>query len=76
MRRVLRPGGKLMLIDGFRDNIVGWVAFDVIIGHVEQHVHHATWATIHEYFTNAGFQDIRRQKFSFWMPGLLTIGTA
>ena len=76
MRRALRPGGRLMLIDGFRDNIVGWVAFDVIIGHVEKHVHHAPWHVIHEYFAKAGFRDIRRRKFSFWMPGLLTIGTA
>lgn len=76
MRRVLRPGGRLMLIDGFRDNIIGWIAFDVIIGHVEQHIHHAKWSQVHEYFTNAGFRDIRRRKFSFWMPGLITIGTA
>jgi ubiquinone/menaquinone biosynthesis C-methylase UbiE len=76
MRRVLRPGGRLMLIDGFRDNIIGWIAFDVIIGHVEKEVHHATWSKIHEYFTTAGFRDIRRRKLSFWMPGLLTVGVA
>ena len=76
MRRVLRPGGRLMLIDGFRDNIIGWVAFDVIIGHVEKEVFHAPWSKIHEYFTNAGFKNIRRRKFSFWMPGLLTVGVA
>lgn len=76
MRRVLRPGGRLMLVDGFRDNIIGWVAFDVIIGHVEKEVFHAPWSTIHGYFVNAGFKDIRRRKFSFWMPGLLTVGTA
>lgn len=76
MKRVLRPGGRLMLIDGFRDNIVGWIAFDVIIGHVEKEVHHAPWSKIHEYFVHAGFRDIRRRKFSFWMPGLLTVGVA
>ncbi len=76
IRRLLRPGGRLMLIDGFRDNIIGWIAFDVIIGHVEKEVHHATWARIHEYFVQAGFREIRRRKFSFWMPGLLTVGVA
>lgn len=76
MRRVLRPGGRLMLIDGFRDNVVGWVAFDVIIGHVEKEVFHAPWSKIHEYFVSAGFREIRRRKFSFWMPGLLTVGVA
>lgn len=76
MHRVLRPGGRVMLIDGFRDNIVGWVAFDVIITAVEKSVFHAPWSTVHEYFTKAGFRDVRRRKFSFWMPGLLTVGIA
>lgn len=76
MHRVLRPGGKLMLIDGFRDNIVGWVVFDVIITAVEKQVHHAPWSTIHNYFTTAGFKEIRRRKFNFWFPLLLTVGTA
>ena len=75
MRRLLRPGGRLMLIDGFRDNIVGWVTFDMIIGNVEKPVFHAPWPTIHEYFENAGFSDIRRRKFNFLFPLLLTVGT-
>jgi ubiquinone/menaquinone biosynthesis C-methylase UbiE len=75
-RRVLRPGGRLMLIDGFRDNVIGWVTFDVIITSVEKEVYHAPWHVIHQYFVDAGFRDIRRRKFSFWMPGLLTVGVA
>lgn len=76
MRRVLRPEGRLMLIDGFRDNIIGWVAFDVIIGAVEKEVHHAPWSVIDGYFRAAGFRDVRRRKFNFWMPVLLTVGVA
>jgi ubiquinone/menaquinone biosynthesis C-methylase UbiE len=75
-RRVLRPGGRLMLIDGFRDNIIGWIVFDVIVGHIEEHVFHAPWTTIHRYFEEAGFREIRRRKFNFWMPALLTVGVA
>jgi ubiquinone/menaquinone biosynthesis C-methylase UbiE len=75
-RRVLRPGGRLMLIDGFRDNIIGWIAFDVIVGRIEKHVFHAPWSTIHGYFQKAGFREIRRRKFNFWMPALLTVGVA
>lgn len=73
-RRVLRPGGRLMLIDGFRDNIIGWIVFDVVITHIEKQVFHAPWSTIHGYFSNAGFREIRRRKFNFWMPLLLTVG--
>lgn len=76
MRRVLRPGGRLMLIDGFRDNVIGWIAFDVIITAVEKEVFHAPWTTIHNYFEKAGFRDIRRRKINFWMPALLTVGVA
>jgi len=75
-RRVLRPGGRLMLIDGFRDNIIGWVVFDVIITKVEKEVFHAPWRTIHDYFVAAGFEQVRRRKFNFWFPSLLTVGVA
>ncbi len=76
MRRVLRPGGRLMLIDGFRDNVIGWVVFDVIIGAVERPVFHPPWSTIHRYFEDAGFREIRRRKFNLWFPLLLTVGVA
>jgi ubiquinone/menaquinone biosynthesis C-methylase UbiE len=76
MKRILRPGGRLLLIDGFRDNVIGWFVFDVVIAKVEKHVHHAPWTQIHEYFTNAGFTDITRRKFNFWFPLLLTSGIA
>ena len=74
MRRVLRPQGRLILIDGFRDNIVGWVTFDVIIARVEGRVYHAPWTVVHEYFKAAGFTGIRRRKLNFWFPLLATIG--
>jgi len=75
-RRVLRPGGRLMLIDGFRDNVIGWVVFDVIITTVEKEVFHAPWSTIDAYLRHAGFEEIRRRKFNFWFPLLLTVGVA
>ena len=76
MRRVLRPGGRLMLIDGFRDNVIGWVTFDVIIAAVEKQIHHASWSEFHAYFQQAGFQDIHRRKINILFPLLMTVGTA
>jgi ubiquinone/menaquinone biosynthesis C-methylase UbiE len=76
VRRVLRPGGRFVLIDGFRDNVVGWVAFDVIVSRIEKGVHHAPWSVIDGYFRSGGFQNIRRRKINFWMPLCVTIGDA
>lgn len=75
MHRVLRPGGRLMIIDGFRDNVVGWFVFDVCIAAVEKGaVHHCTWRELRNHFTAAGFQDITHRKINWWFPLLLTSG--
>ena len=76
VRRLLAPGGRFVLIDGFRDNVVGWVAFDVIIAMVEKNIYHAPWHVIDGYFRAAGLTNIRRRKFNFWMPLCATIGDA
>ena len=75
MRRVLRPGGQIMIIDGFRDNVVGWLVFDVFVRAVEGEVHHVTWSAMRRMFGDAGLVDVRQRKLNFWMPLLLTVGT-
>ncbi len=74
MRRVLRGGGRLILVDGFRDNVVGWFVFDAVIGRIEQDVHHATWREIDGYFSQAGFARIHRRKTSRLFPIVATTG--
>lgn len=80
MHRVLRPGGRLMLIDGFRDNVIGWFVFDVIITTMEStpnaKVFHAPWTTMRKYFLDAGFRDVRHWKTNIWTPIFLTVGEA
>ncbi len=80
MRRVLRPGGRLMLVDGFRDNIVGWVLFDVFITRAEStadaKVFHAPWSLMRKYFQDAGFHDIEQRKAGVLVPIFLTSGVA
>lgn len=80
MRRVLRPGGRLMIIDGFRDNVIGWVLFDVFITRAESTPHakvfHAPWSLMRQYFETAGFQDIHQCKRNIWAPILMTVGVA
>ncbi len=74
MRRILKPGGRLILIDGFRDNVIGWFVFDVVITAIEKDVHHAPWPRIHDYFSKANLTNIHRKKTSLWFPLLATIG--
>ena len=80
MHRVLRPGGRLMLIDGFRDNMIGWVLFDVFVTRAEStpeaQVFHAPWSVMRKYFLDAGFTDIRQRKKNIWAPIFLTVGMA
>lgn len=75
MRRVIRSGGRLMIIDGFRDNVIGWAVFDVVITAIEKSVYHAPWTVMRAYFEEAGFQDVRHRKFNFLFPAFATIGT-
>ena len=74
-RRVLRPGGVLILIDGFRDNVIGWVVFDVGVAMVEGHVHHAAWSEIKRMVHDAGFANLRQRKKNVLAPLLINTAT-
>ena len=80
MHRVLRPGGRLMIIDGFRDNVIGWFVFDVLITRGEStpqaKVFHAPWSMMRRYFVEGGFKDVRQRKKNVWVPLFITTGMA
>ena len=71
--RVLRPGGILILIDGFRDNVIGWVIFDIVVENIEKHVHHASWSECREMIDSAGFADLRQRKLNVLAPLLVNV---
>jgi ubiquinone/menaquinone biosynthesis C-methylase UbiE len=73
--RVLRPGGALILIDGFRDNVIGWVLFDVFVALFERHVHHAPWSEIRRLVEQAGFASLNQRKLNVLAPLLVNVAT-
>lgn len=74
-RRILRPGGLLVLVDGFRDNVVGWVVFDVGVATIEENVHHAAWSEVRDMITAAGFATLRQRKMNVLAPLLVSVAT-
>lgn len=71
--RVLKPGGLLLLMDGFRDNVVGWFVFDVMVEGIEKHVHHASWREARDWIVAAGFDQIDQRKMNVLAPVLINI---
>lgn len=74
-RRVLRPGGLLVLVDGFRDNVIGWLVFDLAVASVEKNVHHASWSEIRGMINAAGFATLRQRKTNVLAPLLVNVAT-
>lgn len=71
--RVLRPGGMLIVVDGFRDNVIGWVVFDVFVALFERRVHHAAWSEVRRWTDDAGFTDVRQRKLNVLAPLLVSV---
>lgn len=74
MQRVLRPGGRLLIIDGYRDAPWGWFIYDVCVAFREGDVHHASAARFRDLMTRAGFQAIAQKVHRGLAPFLLSEG--
>jgi len=61
MHRVLKPGGRLLLIDGYRDAPWGWFIYDVCVTYREGNVHHASARRFRELLDRAGFQAVAQK---------------
>ncbi len=72
MQRVLKPGGRLLLIDGYRDRPWGWFIYDVCVTTLEGGVHHASARRIEQLCRDAGFETISQTVHPGMAPFLLT----
>jgi ubiquinone/menaquinone biosynthesis C-methylase UbiE len=72
MRRVLKPGGRLILVDGYRDAAWGWFIYDVCVAGIEGHVHHCSRQRVRDLFAAAGFEHMTQKVHRGAAPFLLS----
>lgn len=76
MHRTLRPEGRLLLVDGYRDRPWGWFIYDVCVAGVEGAVHHASARRVRELTARAGFGEVHQRVHRGAAPFLLTEAVA
>jgi ubiquinone/menaquinone biosynthesis C-methylase UbiE len=76
MHRVLRPGGRLLIIDGDRDGWWGRLVYDVAVVLMEGAVHHLSGRRFRNVYRQVGFDEIRQYRHGGPLPFLLTVGRA
>lgn len=75
MRRVLKPEGRVILVDGCRDTYWGWFIFDGLVTWAEGSVHHCSNGLIQTLFREAGFENTTQIMRRYPVPYLMTIGS-
>lgn len=76
MRRVIRPGGGLLIVDGHRDDPLGYLIFDVVVDTIEKHVRHCSRREFVQMFKDAGFRKVTQRMDGLFPPLLTTMGQA
>jgi ubiquinone/menaquinone biosynthesis C-methylase UbiE len=76
VHRVLRPDGKLLLVDGDRDRLWGWFVFNVLVVLVEGAVNHRTGNALRQLCRDAGFSHVMQRRRKGPLPFLMTVGRA
>jgi ubiquinone/menaquinone biosynthesis C-methylase UbiE len=74
MHRVLKPGGRIFLLDGSRDGLWGWFIYDICVTAAEGDVRHVAAGELRKLFRAAGFAQIVQKVYQGSAPFLLTEG--
>lgn len=76
MHRVIKPGGELMIVDGHRDDPLGYLIFDLAVSAAEKHVRHCSRAQFVKLFKEAGFRKVTQRLRGLLPPVVATFGQA
>ena len=76
VHRVLKPGGRALIIDGDRDQPWGRLIFDVFVVILEGRVRHLTSHAFRDLYARTGFANVRQQRRGGLAPFLMTVGQA
>jgi ubiquinone/menaquinone biosynthesis C-methylase UbiE len=76
MHRVLRPGGRLLIIDGDRDGLWGRLVFDGLVVMMEGPVRHLSRRNFRKLYRDTGFDKVMQRRRGGPLPFLMTCGQA
>ena len=76
MHRVLDSNGRLILIDGHRDDPLGHFIFDVCVTRAENHVHHCSAQRFRDLMVEVGFSSIDQHVFGVCPPAIINTAEA
>jgi ubiquinone/menaquinone biosynthesis C-methylase UbiE len=74
MRRVLKDDGELMIIDGHRDDPLGYLIYEVLTVAIEKDIDYCSRQRFMELLKEAGFKKVEQQPRGLFPPLLATWG--
>jgi len=74
MRRVLKNDGELMIIDGHRDDPLGYLIYEVLTVAIEKDIGYCSRRRFMELLKEAGFKKVSQQPRGLFPPLLATWG--
>jgi len=74
MYRVTKPGGRVVIVDGDVNRILGWIIYKIFVKIQEQKIYHQYACGMNQLMNDAGLVCVYQTHFNFFIPCLMTVG--